>query len=261
MKMAKITLAAVPYLNAAPLALPLEGMTGVEVIYAKPSEMPGLLRSCKADAATLPIGAYLADERLEIVSDAAIASSGPVRSVAIYSKIPLENARTVALDAASITSRSLARIICEKFIRMKPKYTDAPNAKADAELVIGDNGLRREKSGEIICDLGNIWTLRTGLPFVYAAWIMPAQKTNRDVAEMFREARDKGAADLENISRISAERSGFEPDFVLQYLKNNIHYTLGARELEGIARFQDYLLEIGIIKRRRKIEIRGCGHS
>ena len=259
--MKNIVIAAVPYLNVAPLVNPLEEEPGVEIIRAKPSKLPAMLLSGEASVATLPIGAYLSDERFEIISDAAIASAGPVRSVAIFSKRPLEETHTAALDRASITSRALTRIIFEKFRGMKPKYVDAPNENADAELVIGDNALRRERPGERIFDLGELWNVRTGLPFVYAAWIAVAGETSPETARMLARARDKGVSDIERVSRIFASRSGFDTDFVLNYLKNNIHYTLGRSELEGVALFQEYLLEIGVINRRRKIEIRNFGRS
>lgn len=258
--MKKIKLGAVPYLNVGPLAYPLENEPGVEIVRAKPSELPEMLISGEVHAATLPIAAFLADERFELISDAVIASSGPVRSVAIFSRKPLEETRVVALDRASITSRALTRIVFEKFLDLKPKYIEAPAAAADAELVIGDDSLRRESSGESIYDLGEIWTARTGLPFVYAAWTAVAGKTDGgETARMLNQARDTGTAGLEQISAAAANRAGFSAEFVLKYLKNNIHYTLGRRELEGVALFQDYLLEIGVLNRRREIEIRNFG--
>ena len=79
--------------------------------------------------------------------DVSIASDGEVASVAIFTRKPIAQVRTLALDISSRTSVALTRMLCAKHWHIAPTFTpaepdlDAMLARADAALVIGDPAL------------------------------------------------------------------------------------------------------------------------
>ena len=80
----------------------------------------------------------------------AIASRGPVRSVCLFHRGPLERVRRVALDTSSRTSAALVRVLLRERLGRDPQYVPmGPGlvdmlAVADAALLIGDPALDQE---------------------------------------------------------------------------------------------------------------------
>jgi chorismate dehydratase len=199
-----------------------------------------------------------------IVPGVAIASTGPVASVAVFTKRPIAEIRSLALDTSSRTSVALTRVMCARAWHIDPKLEplgpDVPAMleRCDAALVIGDVALL---TGEVRInkvrlkpdttdyvekiDLGEAWLKLTGLPFVYAFWAgRPGALTDDDVRAL-QEARDAGAAAPE---RVAADYFG---DPALQaigarYLRDNIKYYLGDAERAGLETFYRYAAELGL---------------
>ena len=145
-----------------------------------PSRCAELLHEGAIDLGLIPSIEYnhpITRTEYAIVPDLAIASSGPVASVAIYSRRPIPDVRSIALDTSSRTSVALVRVLCAREFRISPRLEhrgpdlDAMLAACDAALIIGDNALMRDGDGSIEkIDLGDVWMRTTGLPFVYAFW-------------------------------------------------------------------------------------------
>src|SRR4029079_6710985 len=111
-----------------------------------------------------------------VVPGVAIASEGPVASVALFTRRPMREVRTLALDTSSRTSVVLARVLCARRFEIAPIYVPhAPHlgallAACDAALLIGDPALfvdHRALSPEKL-DMGQAWTGVTGLPVIWA---------------------------------------------------------------------------------------------
>lgn len=174
---ARFRVGCVPYVNARPLVACFDQPNEfVEVVYDVPSRLPALLDSGEVDAILVSSIEYLRREDLVIAADVGIMSNGPVASVRLLSKVPLEQIKTLALDQSSMTSNMLAQIIlAEKGVRprlvtMEPNQT-AMLAECDACVLIGDMGLEADGTGLVDVDLGAAWTEMTGLPFVWALWL------------------------------------------------------------------------------------------
>src|SRR5207237_708684 len=121
---------------------------------------------------------------LRLLPGIGITSDGPVRSVALFSKVPVEalHGRTVLLTASSRTGVALLELLCRDVWRVRPHFAQA-RAEAtdldalgrlphDAVLVIGDAGplLAARHAYPHRVDLGEAWKRWTGLPFVFAVW-------------------------------------------------------------------------------------------
>lgn len=153
----------------------------VEVVYDVPSRLPALLDSGEVDAILVSSIEYLRREDLVIAADVGIMSNGPVASVRMLSKVPLEEIQTLALDESSMTSNMLAQIIlAERRVRpslvtMEPDQA-AMLAECDACVLIGDKGLEADGTGLVDIDLGAAWTELTGESFTWAVWLRRADR-------------------------------------------------------------------------------------
>src|SRR5208283_1081432 len=91
---------------------------------------------------------YLRQPGSSIVSDACIACDGPVRSVKLFSRVPLGEIRTLALDEGSRTSVALARILLKERFGLEPEIVSLPlsmrlaDVPAEAAVMIGDRAMR-----------------------------------------------------------------------------------------------------------------------
>jgi hypothetical protein len=117
-------------------------------------------------------------------------------------------------------------------------------------LVIGDLCFSASRRFRHVYDLGAEWTQQVGLPFVYAAWIgRPDVLASGDVA-LLQESLSLGLANLPEIARVWAEQSGEEAALAEKYLTENIHYSLGARELCGAAAYLERAHAAGLLPQR-----------
>ena len=95
----------------------------------------------------LPAIEYLRQPEYRAVPDVAVASKGPVRSVALYSPRRNEDIQSIALDSRSRTSATLLRVLCKRRCGVEPEFvTMRPNlstmlTRCDGALKIGDAAL------------------------------------------------------------------------------------------------------------------------
>ncbi len=174
---ARFRVGCVPYVNARPLVACFDQPNEfVEVVYDVPSRLPALLDSGEVDAILVSSIEYLRRDDLVIAADVGIMSNGPVASVRMLSKVPLEEIQTLALDESSMTSNMLAQIILAErgvrpsLVRMEPDQA-AMLAACDACVLIGDKGLEADGTGLVDVDLGAAWTEMTGESFTWAVWL------------------------------------------------------------------------------------------
>jgi chorismate dehydratase len=201
-----------------------------------------------------------------------IASRGPVRSVSLFHRQPLSGVRRVALDSSSRTSAALLRILLHDRLGRDPEYVvmspSLPDmlAAADAALLIGDRALYFEGE-ESRLDLGQEWTERTGLPFVWAFWA-----GRRDAAGSSQVARLQTAlaAGLLALPAIASTYNGAgipgrtkgEPRLDRaavneDYLRRNIVFRLGEEESAGLSEFYRRAHELGLIARVPELRFYG----
>ena len=254
--MSAIRLGAVEYLNARPLVYGLERDPRFTIRYDIPSQCARLLHEDAIDLGLIPSIEYLRGPRpYGILPDLAIASRGPVASVALYTRRDPQDIRTIAMDTSSRTSVALAAVIARRAFGIAPEPVPmAPDlevmlAKADAALIIGDNALLLDHDAVRArkIDLGESWTEATGLPFVYAFWAGPPHRVTPGEVRALQQARDRGTAHYAEIARdyftarVEYQRVGE------QYLRDNIQYRLGWEEMEGLRTFYSYAAEQGLV--------------
>jgi chorismate dehydratase len=249
-------LGAVSYLNTRPLVHGLEARADLfSIRFDVPSQCAALLHEGRVDVGLIPAIEYQRG-RYCIAPGVAIGSDGPIASVALFSRVPVERIETLALDVSSRTSAALTRVLCAKRWHIAPLLTPAdPDlttmlGRADAALLIGDPALVAEPSAydAIKIDLGSEWKAMTGLPFVYAMWSGREGALQPDHVAELNAARDRGVAALEAIAGQFAEHDPHLRARARTYLRDNLRYGLGEAERAGLTRFHELAAEIGLIR-------------
>ena len=248
-----IRLGAVGFLNARPLVYGLEREPRFALRFDFPSRCAALLHEDAIDVGLIPSIEYLRGD-YRIVPDLAIASFGPVASVALYASRPMSDVRSIAMDTSSRASIALVRVLCARQFGIRPSLEMcAPNLemmlrRCDAALIIGDVALGLDGGPGIEkIDLGSAWTAMTGLPFVYAFWAgRPDALTAEDVG-LLHAARDAGVARPLEIARQYFSAEPDLQDMGARYLRENIKYYLGDRERVALELFFRYAAEAGVV--------------
>lgn len=172
-----------------------------ETISGVPSRLNALLAEGRIDlspSSSIEYGRNDADYLL--LPDFSISSSGAVQSVLLFSGRPLEHLAQIpiAVTGESATSINLLRILLKEFlgfitlVEIRPAGSVEEHiASGGTGLLIGDRALRACLAGLAprVYDLGELWWRFTGLPFVFALWIVHRRAAEAKSAELmlFRE--------------------------------------------------------------------------
>ncbi|MGC1275180.1 MAG: menaquinone biosynthesis protein [Planctomycetaceae bacterium] len=245
---------AVSYLNSKPLVEGLSARLPGGLALDYPSRLAASLAADKLDVALIPSIEVLRSEGdYRIVSDACVAARGPVRSVKVYFRVPPGDVRTLALDEGSRTSATLTSVLLHHRYGITPAVEPLPlgrvvgDSSADAILLIGDRAMF-PVPGRFVAewDLGDEWNRWTGLPFVFAVWAARNDRLPAGLASLLSSIRDAGVADVERIARREARLLGLDAEVVLDYLTNNLHFTLSSAEQSGLKLFARLAHEAGL---------------
>ena len=115
----------------------------------------------------------------------------------------------------------------------------------DAFLLVGNEGLRQRRGGRdypYIYDLGEEWHQWTGLPFVFARW-MVRKDLDRQEAPVLEDTLYGGLQDwADGLFRLrqTGQDVLMHPRDILEYTQG-IRYFIGVTEQRAIERFQHYL--------------------
>jgi chorismate dehydratase len=242
----------VNYLNTKPLIERLTDFApNIELTLDLPSRLADQLAAGQLDVGLIPVVEYFRGDNYSFIPNIAIGSRGPVLSVTLFSQVPWEAIRTVALDEGSRTSAALTQIILRKRYGVKPEVRPLPidaSAEAldtDAVLLIGDRAMRACLPGyRYAYDLGEEWTNWTGLPMVFAVWALRAGVQLGETEAAFRKAKEYGLAHAGEIAQREAERLKLDAGYCRRYFTNVIRYNLGPVELAGMRKFREFVEEL-----------------
>lgn len=246
----KIRVGIVNYLNTKPLLYGLQHspvINDIVLIQDHPAGIASRLIENDIDLGLVPVAVIPKLPVAHVISDYCIGCDGQVASVCIFSEVPITEIKTVLLDYQSRTSVELAKLMLRHHWRIDPQLI---NTQSDyqseikgttAGLVIGDRALTQRNKSPFIYDLGEAWKIRTGKPFVFAAWV-----SNKQLDPGFIKAFDEAnALGLQNINNVLAEVN--HPSFDLEeYYTKYIQYKLDDRKKEGMQLFLFTLGSFGV---------------
>lgn len=255
---------AVSFLNTIPLIQGLDEDPDVALFRDLPARLADLLYEGRIEVGLIPVVEFLRGVGGELVPGICIASHGEVQTVKVFSKVPLEEADVIAVDRGSRSSVAMLRVLlAERFDRQPDLMVVEPRPDHlflhhDTVLVIGDRAEDvKVEAGMHVYDLGRLWHEHTGLPFVYAAWVMspalaaPDQATRRaDLIVRLQAAKTLGLSRLKDLALQQSEARGVDTDAIHHYWANVIGYDLGEPELAGLSRFARLAVEHNLVPAR-----------
>jgi chorismate dehydratase len=264
----------VKYLNARPL---IRGWPG-EVDFDHPSALCQRLANGDLDVALVSSFEFLRNPLYRIVDDVSISSDGPVYSVVLAHCGELSDIQEIELDPASQTSINLLQCLLAE-LGLNPRLGSTPKAFGarvgslpqdgvavanlptphSARLIIGDQAIafRQRHAGEFqLWDLGEQWKKLTGLPFVYALWLIrPEVVDAKSVAKRLRALRDENVTNLDDLVSYSVA-GGVERDsrsmaeFLMQYYSEHLRFSFGNAEKQGLEHFAHLCVRHGVLPSR-----------
>ncbi len=290
--MGKLRISIVEFLNTAPLVWgftdgPLAGK--YDLSFAVPSQCAEDLRAGRADVGIIPSIEYQRMDDVVALPGMAIASKHEVRSLLVVSKVPIEMAKSFALDTNSRSTVGLVRILSRRHWNIDPEFIDMPPdadqmlARADAALVIGDPALRlrlrvdalqaKSSTGQECCccegedaqpikgvetlfvyDMAQQWREMTGLPAVLAIWVARRGVLTPEMFADFQASRDYGLSHIGDIAEGAALKLELPPRELERYLTENINFSLDEENLAGLKRYYEECARAGLIPRARELE-------
>lgn len=239
----KPRLAVIHYLNTLPLVWGMLHGDQQEVFdlsFSTPAACAESLRHDAVDIGIIPVIEYQRIPDLLVVPEIAIASRQRVRSLLIFSKCDLREARSVALDTSSRTSVTVTKILFAEHYKTQPRFDDcAPDLDSmlryhDAALLIGDAAMRAPQKNLLVYDLAEQWHEFSGKPLVMAVWAVRRAVAGRVSGKTFFDSRTYGMAHLEDIIRSESERSGWSEEDIREYFTKDLDYSMSEENLAGL---------------------------
>jgi chorismate dehydratase len=217
-----------------------------------------------------------------------LSSKGPIKSIFLISRIPIERleGRKILTSSQSDTSVVLLDIILKKFYKVEcflestDETLESLLNKADAFLCIGDDALKAKKTvnsntpfltlpprggglgkewgGIYVYDLGDLWFRNTGLPFVFALWIVRKDSSQEKADLLKKFTHDLNKAKTLAIEHFDKIAHALKPLLfnrhallltekeILSYWKG-ISFDLKEEHKKGLELFRRYSEELGLL--------------
>ncbi|MCX5718512.1 MAG: menaquinone biosynthesis protein [Nitrospirae bacterium] len=268
----------IAYTNLFPIFYMLEkgNLSEYEIIDGFPSALNRMLRNGEIDISPSSSIEYLRyPDYYTIIEGHSISSKGPIRSIFLFSKRPIEELEgmTILTTSQSETSVGLLDIILKKFYKIACSLqpinglSDLRSNEKEAFLLIGDDALKAKKTifDMYVYDLGDVWYKHTGLPFVFALWIA-RKDSHSEKPELFEKfIHDLNTAKkiaLEHLDEIAKEwklvllnrysLSVTEEELIFYW--RGISYDFGDEHRRGLELFRQYSEELGLLNKHSQTD-------
>lgn len=209
-------------------------------------------------------GSYL------ILPHLAIAAVGAVKSVLLFSPLPLAelNGAQIVLTGESETSVALLKVLLKCRYAFSNSFRTLTAAEQDSAdfsepmLLIGDKALQAALAARsrYVYDLGELWFEFTGLPFVFALWLIRRTAVAREpaasrlLAERLVTAKQLSLASLDEVAAVYVQNNWTNREFLINYWRT-ISYDLDANHLQGLQLFFRYAAECGILEHAPPLQL------
>ncbi|HVS70876.1 MAG TPA: menaquinone biosynthesis protein [Phycisphaerae bacterium] len=261
---AKHRVGCVSFLNSKPLIDPLVGRAEVRVEFAVPSRLLEWVETGRVSTALLSVVDYqLAAHDLLFVPAGMIGCDGPTLTVRMFSRVPPERIREIHGDTDSHTSVVLARLILRERYGVNaplvPFAEAADRTRRDPPetmLLIGDKVVNAAPDENVYrhqLDLGEEWKKLTGLPFVFAMWMMRRDQQSTELASLLATARRRGADMTDELVERYAAEKRWPAELARRYFTEFLRYEVTDRARAGLAAFFEMADRAGLVPRRREL--------
>lgn len=240
----------VPYLHAEPfyVAMPHYGMALYDLA---PRAVAMAATQGEIDAGPVPlVECARLHDRFEPVAGFCVASAQQARCCLLYSTQPLPalaGARIGVTDEAA-TALQLLDVLLRMRYQIQPAAYVPLQTDHDAFLLIGNQALRQRRGAPGFphtYDLGAEWYAWTGLPFVFARWLVRKDVAPKDKL-LLEEALYTGLEDgVDALCQLSRPREDLLmlPREVTRYIQG-FRYYIGRSEQQAMDQFWRYLQQL-----------------
>lgn len=271
----RLRLGKIGFLNVLPIFYPLEfGIIShpFDIISGTPAQLNRLMALGDLELSVVSSIEYARNpDRYFVLPDLSISCRGPVRSVVLFSRMPIEHlaGETIVASTQSHTSVALLKVLFQLHLNIEARVVPGNCTEAIgredrplAFLAIGDEALRLQERRDypFRMDLGEAWHSWTGLPFVFALWIIQRTAIERwngalmDAINSLCAAREWGCRNLGLISSLAAQKGPLTRREAAEYYQV-LRYDLDAAEREGVGLFFQLLAQIGEIVKAPSLEL------
>ncbi|NLB88612.1 MAG: menaquinone biosynthesis protein [Syntrophomonadaceae bacterium] len=237
----------------------------IELIRGTPTELNGMLKNNQLHLSSISSVAYAQNwEDYVLMPEISISADGEVKSVNLYSKIPIGelDGKTVALTNLSATSQALLKIIMAEHYKIKPNYFETISDlgtmldKADAALLIGDDALRtfyEPNDNLYVYDLATLWKEFTGLPMVFAVWAIRKEFAEnhldelRLIKQVFTDSISYSLANIKDVARKASKWGSFPTEHLEDYFVT-LKYDFNESKQKGLLEYYRQVHKLGLIK-------------
>jgi chorismate dehydratase len=269
----KTIMGKISYINASPVYYGLDNGLLPNWLEMDP-DVPSVLNQKIIDGQIQisPISAafYAMNHReLLLLPDLSISCHGRVMSVILASRYALDEltGKTVRLSRESASAASFLKMIFHQR-NITPIYQigdvgqiESVLREVDAALIIGDTALTlpwHQKFNYCI-DLGQLWYEMTGLPFVFAVWVVRRSfaESNpllvKKIYDLLLASKASGYQHMDQVVEASARKLKIEQKRVREYF-DLLFCDLDPEKVKAMGMFFDSLSEQGILT--EKVDIR-----
>ena len=243
----------IPYLNSEPFYYGMD-RPDIELVKLVPSELSRAAEAGEIDAGPVPlVDCFRLEDRYIQLGQFCIATLNKSRSILLYSKRPIHDlgGATIGITGDTSTSRRLLQVLLTYRFEVDPEAYVTLQDPNDAFLLIGDEALRRRygvPGFPYRYDLGEEWHKWTGMPFVYALWLVDKNMPKKRMIyleNVLYTCVDEG---LEHMSIIGQSREDvrMSPKELVEYY-HGFRYWAGVGEIKAISKFRGYLDSLGVL--------------
>ena len=218
-----------------------------DLVPMPPRAMAAAVECGKLDAGPLPVAeVFRLGDSVQPLADLCVASSDEALSVLLFSDVPVSDlgGRNIGVTDHTATSIQLLRILFRDLWHVVPGCYSALGEDSVARLIIGDDALILKKQARhpYVYDLGREWRQLTGLPCVFATWVIRRDADTANAAQFERALVESTKAGLAHISDIATRRQNdYMTAAEVTHYVSNFTYTLGDAERQGMAEFKNRL--------------------
>jgi len=271
----RLRLGKIGFLNVLPIYYPLE--SGIithpfAIASGTPAHLNALMAKGDLDLSVVSSIEYARyPERYSILPDLSISCCGAVKSVVLFSQVPVSglDGKTVTVTNNSATSVFLLKILFSERLGIKADLRSGSFEEVSlggslplAFLAIGDEALRLSARDVYPhrLDLGEAWHSWTGLPFVFALWVMQKKSAEKwdgsleNIIKVLASAKDWGRTHLDRVCAVAAQKGILGADELKVYY-TGLRFDLREGEQEGLKLFYRFLKDMGEIPIVPELEI------
>ncbi len=237
----------VPYLSFEPFYFDME-RRGLQLCEVLPSGLAPAIEKGEIDAGPVPLAdSFRLEECFQPVAGFCVSVGNKAGSNYLHSKMPIGDLGGARIGVAdeTCTSARLTQVLLSQKHRVRPDAWVSMEESYDAFLLTGDQALRRRRGVRgypYKYDLGEEWHEWTGLPFVFARWLIRKDMDPKDAAlleDTLYVGLEEGVGGLFHLSEPREKLLMLARD-VVEYILG-YRYFIGLSEQKAIDLFRRYL--------------------